>query len=232
MKLTLFAISMLTIGILKLSAETITSPEEQAVAELEAQVAHNPHDPEIRYRLGIAYNDLAQRGDEEALEKAINIFEALLAENPHMLKAEAMLGSATVLKAKYVSIFSKLKYAKQGFKTLDAVVDKAPENADIRLIRAINSSRVPGFLGRSNIAEEDFNWLLKTVKTNPNAFSSDMKRSIYFYAGEFALKSDDESAVYLLQRAQNTPGQSRLSLNIDETLAEARKTFPESITNK
>lgn len=204
---------------------------EQHITNMEALVAAKPGDPELRYSLGLAYNDQAQLEDNEAaLEKAIAIFEGLQEEYPGMLKAQAMLGSAMVLKARYAIVFRKLHYAKKGFNMLDAAIEANPESADIRLIRAANAANVPAFLGRKKIAREDFAWLLSDIEAHPERYDDGMRRAIYFYAGEFALKSDDDQAVHLLQLAQTTPGQMRLEPRIAAALDEARQQFPESFS--
>lgn len=228
MKLLIFSFISFVIAGLSLLQANEETPESLNAARLESAIVQNPDDLELRYELGLAYNELALVGEEDALDKAIEQFEFILERDPSKAKAKAFLGSTTVLKAKYSSIFTKLSYAEKGFDILDEAVELAPDNPDVRLIRAANSSEVPRFLGRRDKAEEDFAWLLANIELNPVWFNDGLRRSVYLYAGEFALKRDDESAVELLQIAQATPGATRLEHRITEALEKAREEFPDS----
>ncbi|WOO41108.1 hypothetical protein [Rubellicoccus peritrichatus] len=227
-RLILQSISFVIAGISLLHGKADETPEVQHAKRLELAVAENPEDLDLHYDLGLAYNELALNDDEDAIDKAIDQFEYILEQDPTRVKAMAFIGSLTVLKARYSSIFTKLSHAEKGFDILDKAVETAPDDPDVRLIRAANSSEVPGFLGRSDEAEADFDWLLANIELNPDWFNDGLRRSVYFYAGEFALKKDDDSAVELLLAAQTTPGASRLEHRIDEALEEARKEFPDS----
>lgn len=225
-------ILFLSIGFTSVESATLRSedksPEVLHVERLETKVAENPENLELRYELGLAYNELALNDNEAALNKAIAEFEFILEKDPSRVKAQAFIGSLTVLKAKYASIFTKIHYAEKGFDMLDEAVEASPDDPDVRLIRAANSSEVPRFLGRSAEAREDFDWLLAHIKSNPEWFNDGLRRSVYFYAGEFALKRDDDAAVELLLTAQATPGATRLEHRITEALEKAREEFPDS----
>lgn len=208
------------------------SPEATNIASLEQAVSGAPDDLDLQYQLGLAYNDFAllaeEDENEEALEKAIAIFEDIYKQDPSRVEAQAMLGSATVLKARFSSIFTKIRWAERGFVIIDEAVEADPENVGLRLIRAANAAQVPGFLGRSDEASGDFAWLLAEIEKNPEKFDDGLRRSVYFYAGEYRMKKDDKSAADLLLKAQATPGEDRLDHRITEALAEAQMKFPEA----
>jgi len=206
-----------------LSADTSI---DQSVESLEKRVAADPDNLQLRYDLGVAYNELAIDGSEKALDKAIRIFGDLVKEDPNMVKAKAMLGSCTVMKAQYVSIFSKLDYVKEGYGILDEAVAADPDNPDLRLIRGANAAKSPGFLGRGDVADEDFEWLLNDVQSGVNSYDDNYRRTIYFYVGDYFLEERDNRCAELLLLAEKTSGAPRLTKKIKQSLKEARKKFP------
>ncbi len=210
------------------------SPEAARIARLEAEVAQNPDDLDLRYNLGQAYNSLAMLDEEDeneaAMEKALDTFEYIYERDPRRIDARAMVGSTTVLKARFAFVITKIHWAKKGFAILDETVEAEPDNAHLRLIRAANSSKVPGFLGRGDEAREDFAWLLAEMARSPEKYEDAFRRSVYFYAGEYALENDDESAVDLLRKAQATAGAKSLDHRIAKALTQAEKEFPESFS--
>ncbi|MGE9296915.1 MAG: tetratricopeptide repeat protein [Puniceicoccales bacterium] len=199
---------------------------DQSIAALEKKVAANPDDIEARYDLGLAYNELAIHDDEAALERAIIVMRSILKDDPNYIKARAMLGSMTVMKAQYAPMMEKLDYVKEGYGMLDDIIAKHPDNADLRLIRGANAANSPGFLGRGDIATEDFDWLITDIKTHPDAYDNSYQRTIYFYAGDWFLSKRDKRAVPLLIKAQKLSGAPRLAPSIAESLKKARKVFP------
>ncbi|MEO0795959.1 MAG: tetratricopeptide repeat protein [Verrucomicrobiota bacterium] len=206
--------------------------EDVSIEALEKKAAANPDDLEIRYDLGIAYNEKAITGDEDALERAITIMRSILQDQPANLKAKAMLGSCTVMKAQYASIFSKLDYVEEGYTILDEVVTANPDNQDLRLIRGANAARSPSFLGRSDVADTDFNWLIKDIESRPENYDDNYKRTVYYYAGHWFLEQREKRCIDILLIARDLPGAPRLSDDIKDALVSAKKRFPTTYAKK
>jgi len=207
----------------------IDSPDpssEQSIPALEKRVRENPENIEYRYALGIAYNEVAMHDDEDALERAIAIMNGILDDDPTNRRARAMLGSMTVMKAQHASLFSKLDYVREGYGILDEVVARYPHDPDLRLIRGANAARSPGFLGRGEIADQDFAWLLQDIEAHPEKYDDQYTRTICYYAGDWLLERREKRAVELLFRAKALPGAPRLAEPIAEALQEAKKMFP------
>lgn len=200
--------------------------EDHHIAALEKKVAANPDDMALRYDLGLAYNEEAMHGDESALEQAIATFKLIVRKDPSQLKAQAMLGSCLVMKAQYASVFKKLDYCEEGYGILDQVVGENPDDPDLRLIRGVNAARSPAFLGRGDIADEDFAWLLADVESGNNDYDDHYRRTIFFYVGDYFLQERDNRCVELLMTAQSTPGAPRLTADINDALRQAKKKFP------
>ncbi|WP_309399794.1 tetratricopeptide repeat protein [Cerasicoccus maritimus] len=200
---------------------------DQSIAGLEKKLAQDPNNLDVKYDLGIAYTEVAMNDEsEQALDKSIVIFKEILKVDPDNAKTQAMLGSNTVMKAQYVSIFSKLDYVEKGYTILDELIASDPDNPDTRLIRGINSARSPGFLGRGDVATEDFEWLLADMEKSSNTYDDNYRRTIYYYVGDWYLEERDKRCVALLMKAHSTPGAPRLTDDIEKSLKRAKKRFP------
>ena len=111
--------------------------------------------------------------------------EKLTKEQPDNTLLLAYLGSTYTLRSRDLFFGpSKYHYLKEGVKTMDAAVDKAPTNAAVRFVRAVNNINLPAFCNRRDIARTDFQTLLKQL-TGPTPPDLDLetKQAIYYYAG-------------------------------------------------
>lgn len=209
-----------------LAAEADFDLYRQLARELRAKLDSQPANLDLRYELGAVLNEMAVMGDEEALEEALRHFRYIYRENPERHDARAFYGSMQVLKAKYVSLFSKLKWAERGFQTLDNAVSNAPDTPAVRLIRFANSSQVPSFLNRDEVARQDLDWLLANLEAHPAGYTPEFRRIFFFFAGEWMLKQDDATCLKYLKKAASLPGSPHLGPRIERTLEKARQTFP------
>jgi len=201
----------------------------QLVEETKAELKEDPGNTDLRYQLGAIYNELAVRGDEEALEKALKIFKQICESHPERTEALAFYGSMVVLKARYANIFRKNHYARQGFEILDRAVMEAPRNPQVRLIRAGNSAEVPGILGRGDEAQEDFQWLFERYREEPERFPPKFRRVFFVLAGKYLLDKGDPQSLKFLEKAKELPGSAHLTPQLKEELRKARKRFAENV---
>lgn len=204
---------------------------DQRLSTLEAELAVNPDSAELRYQMGVLWNEKAVEGDGEALDQAIAVFEALVEDHPDSHRARAFLGSCYVLKARDASVFTKMRWCRKGFVLLDDTVTDAPDDLDARLIRAINAAQVPGFLGRGKVADEDFAYLLERADDPALEANQELRRAIYYHAGDYALQQRDSKAVTLLTKARQLPGDPSLDPAINQALEDARLRFPQQFPN-
>jgi tetratricopeptide (TPR) repeat protein len=209
-----------------LNAELAVKHAEEA--RLEKAIATDPANQALRFRLGAVLCDLGAAGEASAIDEALKVFAALRKEAPHDAEFLAFYGNACTIEAKYSFVLTKLSWAHDGFNYLDTAVKDAPDNVTVRVIRALNSAQVPGFLGREQTAREDFAWIMDRLNTHPQDFSPELLRSIYYYAGEFALAHDEPKAVQLLTQAAAIPASQDdvLAPKIDAFLKTARAKFP------
>lgn len=192
---------------------------------LETLVEQEPNNLEARYQLGIRYHQIAQDDCEASLEKALYHFQYIYTTDSSRHEARAFYGSATVLKAKYVSIFSKLKYTRQGFAILDQTVQEHPNNFNVRLVRAANSIYCPGFLQRGHVAREDVEWLIQTIERQSQDIPQDAVKIARFYAGKFALNNEERRSLTLLKQSLNMACITNVDAKIEHTYQRAKRKF-------
>jgi len=132
-------------------------------------------------------------GDEQAVRDCIALLERTLAADPDNARALAWLGSALTLRARDLGIGpAKLETLKRGGALLDQAV-AASEDPEVRLVRAINSAKLPAVFGRRKIAREDFALLLARARDRARPLPVPLAQGIFLHAGAF-LKSDGNRA--------------------------------------
>ncbi|RME68636.1 MAG: hypothetical protein D6781_10450 [Verrucomicrobia bacterium] len=146
-------------------------------------------------------------GDAAALREAVALLQAACREAPGEALPRAWLGAALVWRARDVPLLRKRAQAEAGFRELDAAVAMAPEDAEVRLIRAETCSVLPQMAGRHEIVAGDFAWLVARANAAEAALPDTIRRRIFYRAGAFALRERREAeAVRLLEQALATPG--------------------------
>jgi hypothetical protein len=205
---------------------TDDAAKKVACIQLKTALAADPKNHDLRIHLGAVLCDLGGDGDEAASDEALALFKDFYAENPNDAEVRAFYGSACTIHAKYVFLFFKPGWADKGFAHLDAAVAAAPDDVNVRLIRALNSAEVPDFLGRDKVAREDFAWLLKQRELHPEEFNPTVLRALYYFAGRYALQHKEPACVDLLAQAAAVPGDVPLCAKIQAALLQARTQFP------
>ncbi len=103
-------------------------------------------------------------GDKAATKESTRILEKLAAEKPADAVITAYLASNRLLESgRTFAIWNKNKLAKEGVLGLDRAVTMAPENLEIRFVRAASTYDLPGFFKRQEQSEADFAWLAPQV---------------------------------------------------------------------
>lgn len=163
---------------------------QNKVDSLKTILKNEPNNVNALTELGIFYHDLGVEGDKKAVEKGKEIFEKVLSIDPSNAFATGYYGSILSLKARDAKMpWTKIKYAKRGFKQLDKSIQMNPEDLDVRLIRAMNSYQVPKIMKRMSVAIEDFNFIIehKTFES----WTADHKAFVYLHFGK-ALEKDNQ----------------------------------------
>jgi tetratricopeptide (TPR) repeat protein len=162
------------------------------IETLKDSLRQEPENTEILLKLGILYHNLGVEGDKEAVKKAKNLFEKLLELEPQNVEALAWYGSVLTLRGRDVWFpVSKLSYVNNGIEKMDKAVELAPDNINVRMIRANNSLNLPGAFHRIEIAITDFEYLLTLSQKRQQAFSESLLTKIFLGLGRAYKKRGD-----------------------------------------
>jgi hypothetical protein len=99
-------------------------------------------------------------GERGAADKAREQLAAFDAAWPHQPVVEAYQGSLELLEsARTFAVWRKHTLATEGLEKLDAAVNRAPENLEVRFLRALTTWHLPFFFHRKEQAEQDLSYL-------------------------------------------------------------------------
>jgi hypothetical protein len=125
----------------------------------------------------------ALAGDKQAVESCIAGLETAVQAQPQNQLARVYLGSAYTLRSRDMGFGSaKLATLKQGLAVMDSAVVAAPDDAQVRLVRARTTDSLPFFLGHKKSAREDFEWLARAAERSPERFNTDDLATIHEHA--------------------------------------------------
>ena len=154
------------------------------LAVLEGQLKSDPTNTALLFKAGDLCHDEGARDNANAVVLAEKYLGRLLALDEKHAKGMALLGSVLTMRAR--DAFwpnTRLDYLKRGLNTMDAAVKLAPDDAEVRLIRAVNNFQMPNFLNRDEIARNDFEWIWEKVQAQPEKYTNDLKQDAALHYG-------------------------------------------------
>ncbi|MDZ4800813.1 MAG: hypothetical protein SGI92_21855 [Bryobacteraceae bacterium] len=103
-------------------------------------------------------------GDKTATRESTAILSKLAAQKPGDPLIAAYLASNKLLESsRTFALWNKNRLAKEGTLGLDRAVGMAPDNLEVRFIRAASTWNLPGFFKRQEQSEADFAYLAPRV---------------------------------------------------------------------
>lgn len=148
--------------------------------------------------LGALYEQ-GWQGDNVALLEFFTRMEKLESSLREQPLLRAYYGSACVARARLVTDHQKPRWLRRGMGELDEAVAQAPEDLQVRLLRAVTCAVLPRLAGRSDTAASDFEWLL--ARARKHELSDNCRQTILYHAGAYSLRNRDARAVALLEEA-------------------------------
>lgn len=131
------------------------------------------------------WHDVCLQGDVAQIDVEIAKFEKQLEADPKDALARVFLGSACALRAKYGKWGpTKLKYLKRGKSFMEEAVRAAPNDARVRMVRAIGYYRIPKRFGVRDTAVSDFKQLIPLAKDLKNDLTKSERQALLYYASE------------------------------------------------
>jgi tetratricopeptide (TPR) repeat protein len=196
--------------------QVITTLAAALLVSLTSAAAPLPGEQQIHklYQRGLS-------GDKEAVEQCIATLEAVLQSQPNNQRARVYLGSAYTLRSRDLPIGpQKIKVLRQGLAVMDEAVAAAPNEPKVRLTRALTNQALPGFLGRSGSAREDFRVLAAAAEQTPQKFERGDLQLIFYNAALAAKKNGDRTrAAELLRKAQRHSADATLARKVEAEIA-------------
>ena len=162
---------------------------QQQLAELQGKLANEPTNTALIFKLADVCYDEGARDNVKAVELAEKYFTQLLAIEPQHALALVMLGSTQTMKAR--DAFwpqTRLDFARKGNQTMDAAVALAPQDPNVRFVRANNNFHMPKFMGREEIVRGDFTWLWEQILSQPQRCKEELKQEVALYYGKLLWK--------------------------------------------
>jgi hypothetical protein len=162
----------------------------------------------------------ALAGDVPAVVQCIDALEAVLKSEPQNQLARVYLGSAYTLRSRDLGFGrEKLDALKQGLALMDSAASAAPDNARVRLVRAVTNQSIPFFLGRRKIARDELYALTEIVQRDPTKLAANDQQLLYLNAGLAAKQDGDkEMAVKFFRLGLTKPADPKLTAELNAAL--------------
>jgi len=166
--------------------------KEQA-DQLEARVGSNAADYATLRDLATVYHYMAVKDSKAYAKKAVQMLDRAYEKRPEDYVVLCYLGNAYVLAAKDGGDgMTRAANVNKGFEYMDKAVRHAPDDITIRLTRGFSAKASPKFLGRRQVAYEDFEYLAALFEKGLKVPES-LKATVY---GQLAdLYKEDGDAV-------------------------------------
>jgi hypothetical protein len=139
----------------------------------ERKLNKSPQDYEMLKALGIAFHFKAGMDADAFASVAVDYLTEAYELNKKDYVTMCYLGAATSRMAQTTwNPISKMSYSNTGMGLMDKAVRKAPDNVTVRMTRGKTSMDMPSFLGRDDLAVEDFEYLAVLIEQNPGTYDS------------------------------------------------------------
>jgi tetratricopeptide (TPR) repeat protein len=143
------------------------------------------------FQLGDLCHHEGANNDEKAVILAEGYFKHLLAIDPNHAMARVFYGSVLTMRARdALWPLTQLKYVKAGNREMDAAVTMAPQDAQVRLARAVNNFHMNEIMGREEIVQEDLAWLWQQAQMADTELKVGQKQTIALFYGQTLQKKN------------------------------------------
>ena len=191
---------VLVVGSLMTASATETFGDR--LAALQSRLQSDPTNTLILFQLGDLCHNEGANNDEKAVILAQGYFKRLLALDPNHAMARVMYGSVLTMKARdALWPTTQHSYVKAGNREMDAAVKMAPQDAQVRFMRAVNNFHMPAIMGREEIVQEDLAWLWQQAQLADTKLNLGQKQTIALFYGQTLQKKNKLDEALQIWRA-------------------------------
>lgn len=166
-------------------------------------------------------------GNKSAASQGDKLFSKLFKESPQDPLVKVYYGSERLLEASHTwAIWKKYSLSKQGIQCMDNAVEGAPNDLEVRFVRAITTYNLPSFFERKKQSEADFSYLSSRVpkaaeqgRLEPDIASS----ALLFYGRICQSQNHPQRAIAAWTSAHSIAPLSKAGKDAAEELAEIQK---------
>ena len=138
-------------------------------------------------------------GDDKALHASSELLGDLATSAPTNPELMAYRGSIFLLQAgRTWAVWRKWELSKQGIEMLDGAVERAPENLEVRFVRAATTRHLPAFFQRSGQSREDLRFLAERAPEAAKRGQLDPRiaaAALLFYADDVATGEEQRTTL-------------------------------------
>ncbi len=127
-------------------------------------------------------------GDKQAYEQADRLFTALNRQRANDARVRVYYGSLRLLEASHTwALWKKNGLSKEGIQLMDSAVSEAPDDLEVRFVRAATTYDLPGFFHRKEQSERDFDILAERaeIAALEGALEPRLAAASLYYHGQF-----------------------------------------------
>jgi hypothetical protein len=172
------------------------------IAQLQAQLQHDPAHYATLKTLGIAYAIQAERDLKTYAPKAVEVLTRAHALDAQDSVTTMYLGTTTTKLARTTRDRQTMgAYISQGMALAAQAIAEAPENLELRLVRAMNAQHLPAVCGQAAVVLEDFEYVAQMI-TQRSDIPPTVQKIVYTKLAELYRKSDAQQAEHFRQLAE------------------------------
>jgi len=135
---------------------------QQRIDAVEDELDKSPDDTALRTELAKLLHLKGVAGDTAATKRSRKLLEDLAEADPENAVLQAYLGSNDLIRASRTwAVWKKGEITKAGVKRLEAAVDAAEDNVEVRFIRGMSLLGLPEWMEQRAKAEADLAWVAK-----------------------------------------------------------------------
>ncbi|MBC7928194.1 MAG: hypothetical protein H7039_21320 [Bryobacteraceae bacterium] len=125
-------------------------------------------------------------GDKSCTRESLRLLESLARQSPADPVVLVYLSSNKLLESgRTFALWNKNRLAKEGILGMDKSVALAPDNVEIRFVRALSTYELPSFFQRRKQSEQDLAWLAPRVApaVEKGELSKDLAAAALYFHG-------------------------------------------------